>query len=71
MSESNVPIPNNNANNRSNPPNAELLREIADNQKEELRYKQQELALRLKEISMTHQLSMRNIDTCRTFEELA
>ncbi|PWV47006.1 hypothetical protein [Chitinophaga sp. S165] len=62
MSENNVPIQSNNTNNRGNPLNMELLREIADNQKQELKYKQQELAIRLKEITMTHQLSMKNID---------
>lgn len=62
MSESKVPIQENNANNQGNPLNMDLLREIANNQKEELKYKQQELMLRLKEISMAHQLSMKNID---------
>lgn len=62
MSNSDVPIQKNNPNNRSNPLNVELLREMANNQKEEIKYKQQELALRHREISMTHELSMRNLD---------
>jgi len=62
MSDLNIPIHDNNPNNRRNPPDAGLLREMATNHKEEIKCRQQELAIRLKEISMAHELSMRNID---------
>ncbi|SHN23328.1 hypothetical protein [Chitinophaga sp. CF418] len=62
MSDLNIPIHQNDPNNRNNPFNVELLREMAANQKEEIKCKQQELALRGKEIGMAHELSMRNID---------
>lgn len=62
MSDLNIPIHDNNPNNRGNPPDAGLLREMATNHKEEIKCRQQELTIRLKEISMAHELSMRNID---------
>lgn len=62
MSASNVPIQKNNSNDRGSPLSVDLLREMTNNQKEELKFKQQELAFRIKEITMAHQLSMRNID---------
>lgn len=62
MSDPTIPIQQHDPNNRNTPLNVELLREMAATQKEEIKCRQQELAIRIKEISMAHELSMRNID---------
>jgi hypothetical protein len=45
MSDLNIPIHENNPDSRSNPLNVELLREMTHTQKEEIKCRQQELAI--------------------------
>lgn len=44
------------------PINEELLRDLLTNQKEEIRLKQQEMGLREKELSQTHELALKNME---------